>query len=316
MSTGRVAGGGWRVARRAYSLGTLAALGAALVGVARVGVAQASNASRGSATPHPPPATRSPALPPLRVCADPNNLPFSNDKGEGFENKIAALLARDLGTTLEYVWRPQRRGFVRNTLNEGRCDLIVGVPSGYGPVRTTKPYYRSTYVFVYRADRGLRVASLADTVLRRVTIGIHLIDGEGNPPPAQALAARGIIDNVKGYSIYGDYSQPNPPARLIEAVASGEVDVAIVWGPLAGYFAPRQRAPLAVVPVPAASDVAGQQWTFPIAMGTRRSSTVLAAQLDRLLVADRAKIDKILRDSGVPLVDDDPRASTSANRQR
>lgn len=249
------------------------------------------------------------ARPPLRVCADPNNLPFSNERGEGFENRIAELVARDLGTSLQYVWRPQRRGFVRTTLNEGRCDLVMGVPSGYDPVRTTRPYYRSTYVFVYRADRGLHVASLADSVLRRLRIGIHVV-GDENPPPMTALARRGIHDNVEGYTIYGDYAEPNPPARLIEAVAKGEVDVAIAWGPLASYFAKRQGVPLTVVPVPAESDLSGQPWTYPIAMGMRRSSTVLATELERILAADAPEITRILQSYDVPLLPVD--ASTSA----
>jgi quinoprotein dehydrogenase-associated probable ABC transporter substrate-binding protein len=235
----------------------------------------------------------------LRVCADPNNLPFSNERGEGFENRIAELLADRLGATLRYTWAPQRRGFVRTTLDAGACDLVMGVPSGYDRVRTTQPYYRSTYAFVYRADRGHVIRSLADSVLHRLRIGVHLT-GESNPPPAQALAARGIIDNVVGYTIYGDYGQPDPPARLVEAVASDDVDVAIVWGPLAGYFAPRQDVPLSVVPVPAEDDLSGQQWTFAIAMGVRRADRAFAAELDRLLVREREGIRRILDEYGVP----------------
>jgi quinoprotein dehydrogenase-associated probable ABC transporter substrate-binding protein len=256
-----------------------------------------------------PPATPR-VLPDLRVCADPNNLPFSNAKGEGFENRIAELMARDLGTTLRYVWLPQRRGFVRNSLNAGTCDLIVGVPAEFDPVRTTKPYYRSTYVFVQRADRGPPVSSLADTLLRRMRIGIHVIGTDyANPPPAHALAARGIIDNVAGYSIYGDYSQPNPPARLVEAVANGDVDLAIVWGPLAGYFAGQQATPLTLVPVPPASDLTGQPWSFPIAMGVRRWDSGLAAELDRLLDAERPAVRRILEQYHVPLVQDETKAT-------
>lgn len=252
------------------------------------------------------PPTPARALPDLRVCADPNNLPFSNAKGEGFENRIAELMARELGTRLRYVWLPQRRGFVRTSLDAGTCDLIVGVPAEFEPVRTTKPYYRSTYVFVQRADRGPPVASLADTLLRHMRIGIHLTGTDyANPPPAHALAARGIIDNVAGYSIYGDYSQPDPPARLVEAVANGDVDVAIVWGPLAGYFAQRQAAPLTLVPVPPASDPTGQPWSFPIAMGVRRQNPGLAAELDRLLGAERAAVRTILEQYHVPLVQDE-----------
>jgi quinoprotein dehydrogenase-associated probable ABC transporter substrate-binding protein len=254
-------------------------------------------------------------LPPLRVCADPNNLPFSNERREGFENKLAEVVARDLGTTLEYVWRPQRRGFVRIGLNEGRCDIVMGVPADFDPVRTTRAYYTSTYVFVYRADRGLRITSLADTALRRLKIGVHLVgDDYNNPPPAQALAARGIVKNVKGYSIFGDYDQPNPPARLVEAVASGEVDVAIVWGPLAGYFAKRQSVPLAVVPVPATSDLSKQPWTYPIAMGVRRRDVGLAQALDRIIAAEQPAVRRLLTDYGVPLVDAPPAAGAAAGR--
>lgn len=251
----------------------------------------------------------------LRVCADPNNLPFSNEKGEGFENKIAELLARDLGSTLRYTWRPQRRGFVRTTLNAGECDLIMGVPAGYEMVRTTEPYYRSTYVFVYRSDRGYRIKTLADSALRRLRIGIHLIgDDYHNPPPAQALATLGIIENVKGYSIYGDYSEPNPPARLIDAVANGEVDVAIAWGPLAGYFAKREGVPLTVVPVPPEGDPSGQQWSFSIAMGVRHRDKALAAEIDRLIESERTAIRKILEDDGVPVLREEARRPAPASR--
>lgn len=255
-------------------------------------------------------AQSAPPLPPLRVCADPNNLPFTNARGEGFENALAELVARELGTTLEYVWRPQRRGFVRHTLNAGECDLVMGVPVGYDPVRTTRPYYRSTYVFVSRADAPVRVTSLADRALRRLRIGIHVV-GDENPPPMTALARRGIIDNVAGYSIYGDYAEPNPPARLIEAVAKGEIDVAIAWGPLAGYFARRQPVPLTLTPVPAESDPSGQPWTFPIAMGMRRSSTALATALDRILVADAPAIRRLLERYDVPLLPPETRAAAA-----
>lgn len=247
-----------------------------------------------------------PAVTSLRVCADPNNLPFSNEKGEGFENRIAERLADDLGLPLRYTWKPQRRGFVRTTLNAGECDVIMGLPTSYDMVRTSRPYYKSTYVFVYRRDRGYHITSLADSALRRLKIGIHLIgDDYHNTPPAEALAARGIIDNVKGYTIYGDYSRPNPPARLIEAVAKGDVDVAIVWGPLAGYFAPRESVPLAIVPVPEASDITGQTWTFAISMGVRHGDQGLAALLDQLLDREQTSIDAILSDYGVPLVRND-----------
>jgi len=242
-------------------------------------------------------------MPTLRVCADPNNLPFSNEKGEGYENKLAQRIARDLGAPLSFTWRPQRRGFARTTLNAGLCDIIMGVPEDYGPARVTKPYFRSTYVFVYRKDRHYNLKAITDTALRHLTIGVHLVGDDGNnPPPAHALAALGIIGNLRGYSLFGDYSQPNPPARLIDDVAAGKVDVGIVWGPLAGYFAKHEPVPLTIVPVDASGDHTGQVWTYSIALAVRRQDTGLAAALDRILESDRAAIRRILVDYGVPLL--------------
>src|SRR5256885_5389623 len=186
----------------------------------------------------------------LRVCADPNNLPFSNQRREGFENKIAEIVARELKRPLAYYWMPQRRGFVRNTLNAHQCDVVIGVPAEFDPLRSTAPYYRSTYVFVSRRDRALHVRSFDDPRLKTLTIGIQVTgDDYANPPAAQALASRQIIQNVRGYTVYGDYSRPNPPRGLIDAVADGKVDVAVAWGPLAGYFARREPVPMDVTPV-------------------------------------------------------------------
>ncbi|HYE89589.1 MAG TPA: substrate-binding domain-containing protein [Terriglobales bacterium] len=237
----------------------------------------------------------------LRVCADPNNLPFSNAREEGFENRIAELLAAELGLTLRYTWWAQRRGFARNTVRERRCDVALGVPVGWDPVLTTRPYYRSTYVFVTRAD-GPRVRSLDDEVLRTARVGVHLIgDDYANVPPAHALARRGIVDNVVGFMIYGDYTEPNPPARLIEAVASGGVDVAIVWGPLAGYFAGRQPVPLVVTPI-APAEEPPLRFTFGMAMGVRRDDTALRDALQGALERRRGDVDAILDRYGVPRV--------------
>jgi quinoprotein dehydrogenase-associated probable ABC transporter substrate-binding protein len=231
----------------------------------------------------------------LRVCADPNNLPFSNDRLEGFENKLAALVARELGATVRYTWWAQRRGFVRNTLNAGACDVLMGVPMSFERTLVTRPYYRSTYAFVYRRGAKFRVASFDDTVLRRVRIGVQLIGDDGaNTPPAHALARRGIIENVHGYTVYGDYRRPNPPARIVEAVARGDVDVAVVWGPLAGYFAPRQAVPLTVVPVSPQIDVPFLPFVFDISVGVRRGNDTLRAELDQVLRRKRADVDSIL----------------------
>lgn len=251
------------------------------------------------AAPEPrPPAERDSVL---RVCADPNNMPFSNDRGEGFENALARLVAAELGRTLEYTWWPQRRGFVRNTLKAGSCDLVMGIPASYELAEATVPYYRSSYVFVTRRDRGLRLASLDDPRLRRLRIGIHTIgDDYANVPPAEALAARSIVSNVRGYSIYGDYSKPDPPRALVDAVAAGELDVAIAWGPLAGYFARHERVPLDVVPVTPALAGASLPMAFDISMGVRRGDAALKRQVESVLRRRKADITHLLASFGVP----------------
>lgn len=239
----------------------------------------------------------------LRVCADPNNLPFSNERGEGFDNAIAELIASELHADLEYTWWAQRRGFLRNTLGADACDLVFGVPPRSERALATRPYYRSTYVFVTRADTSAPLRSLDDPRLRRLRVGVHLIgDDYTNTPPAHALARRGIVQNVAGYLIYGDYREPNPPARLIEAVAKGDVDVAIVWGPLAGYFAPRQTPPLRVTPVTPDSDGPALPFVFDVAMGVQRDDEPLRAEVEEVLERRRATVDSILQRWGVPLL--------------
>jgi mxaJ protein len=238
----------------------------------------------------------------LRVCADPNNLPFSNERGEGFENRLAELVARELGWSVRYTWWAQRRGFIRNTLGAKTCDVVMGVPADYELVGTTRPYYRSTYVFVSRRSRGLRIRSLDDPVLRSLRIGVHLIGDDGaNAPPAHALARRGLVSNVVGYSIYGNYAEPNPPARLVEAAADGAIDVAIVWGPFGGYFATRSSEPLDIVPVTPQFDES-LPFVYDIAMGVRREDTTLQAALDRVLARRAADVDRLLEGFGVPRV--------------
>ena len=240
----------------------------------------------------------------LRVCADPNNLPFSNEKREGFENKIADLLGRDLNERVEYTWWAQRRGFFRNTLKAGVCDLVVGVPAGFEMALTTAPYYRSTYVFISRKDRNLNVTSLDDPRLRRLKLGVQMVgDDFSNSPPAHALTNRGIITNDKGLYVYGDYAQPNPPARIVEAVERGDIDVAIVWGPLAGYFAKRSRVPLQITAVWPQMDRSYLPFVFDIAMGVRRGDDELRDQIERVMEKRRAEIDRILAEYGVPRVD-------------
>jgi mxaJ protein len=252
----------------------------------------------------PSPAAR--AATPMRVCADPNNLPYSNDRLEGFENRLAALVAADLGTTVQYTWWAQRRGFLRHTLNEGLCDVVMGLPAGMELVRTTSAYYRSTYVFVTRRDRDLRVRSFDDPLLRRLRIGVPLVGDDGaSAPPGHALSRRGIIRNVIGYSVYGDYRTANPPARLIDAVAAGDIDVAMAWGPLAGFFAAGQNTPLDVVPVEPPDDLPFLPFAFDIAMAVRRDDAALAARLDDVLERRRPDVDAILAAFHIPRVDRD-----------
>ena len=242
----------------------------------------------------------------LRVCADPNNLPFSNERGEGFENKIAELLAEDLHERLEYTWWAQRRGFFRSTLKAGVCDVVLGVPSSFELAATTAPYYRSTYVFVYRKDRGLQVHSFDDAVLHDLKVGVQLVGDDGaNTPPAHALTARGVVRNVRGYTLYGDYKEPNPPARIVEAVQRGDVDIAVVWGPLAGYYARRARTPLAVAPVAPQVDQPFLPFVYDISVGVRRGQQEFRDQLDEILTRRRPEIEKLLDDYGVPRVRDE-----------
>jgi mxaJ protein len=239
----------------------------------------------------------------LRVCADPNNLPFSNDRGEGFENRLVEIVAEELGADVTYTWWAQRRGFFRSTLNAGLCDLVPGAPASMELLRAGAPYYRSTYVFVTRAGEPAP-ASFEDALLREAKIGIQLIGDDGwNTPPAHALARRGITDNVRGYSVYGDYRQPNPPARIVEAVADGEIDVAVVWGPLGGYFAPRQSEPLVITPVRPAFDGPQLPMVFDIAMGVRKDDEALRTEVDAALDRRRADVDALLAEYGVPRVD-------------
>jgi len=239
----------------------------------------------------------------FRVCADPNNLPFSARDGSGFENKIAALIAADLGKETEYAWRPQRRAFIRNTLKTGTCDVIMGVPASLDMLATTRPYYRSTYVFVYRTDRGYgTLSSIRDPRLKDLSVGVQLIGDDGhNSPPAHALSEQGIIANLVGYTVYGDYREPNPPARIVDAVANGTVDVAAVWGPLAGYFARRAPVPLAVTPITDTASFKPLRFQYDIAVGVRKGDP-LKARIDDALARHRDDISRLLDEYGVPRV--------------
>ena len=274
----------------------------------------APHRNAGASTAGDPLARESRARPELRICADPNNLPFSNEAGEGFENRIAELVAEELGAVPTYTWWAQRRGFIRNTLRAGHCDLVLGLPSGYELALLTRPYYRSTYVFVHPPDREFLVESLDDPRLGDLLIGIHISgDDYQNPPGSQALATRGYVDNVRGYSIYGNYSEPNPPARIFDALDAGEIDIAIVWGPLAGFFSGLRERPFDLVPVTPQVDLPFLPFVFDISMGVRRGDDRLRDELDAILVDRRPEIEAILGSYGVPMVER-PGASASGVR--
>jgi mxaJ protein len=239
----------------------------------------------------------------MRVCADPNNLPFSNDRGQGFENRLAEMIAADRGERLEYTWWPQRRGFIRNTLAARACDVILGLPTLDRAAQVTQPYYRSTYTFVSRRGEYPDLSSLDDSRLRRLRIGVQLIgDDFANSPPAHALSARGLIENIVGYSVLGDYSQPNPPARIVEAVAAGAVDVALVWGPLAGYFGRRTPTPLEIAPLADEQDGQSRPFAFDISMAVRKDDVARQHALDAFITTHRDEIDRLLAEYGVPRV--------------
>lgn len=239
----------------------------------------------------------------LRVCADPNNMPYSNQAQQGFENKIADLLAADRHARLEYTWWAERRGFVRNTLKAGTCDLFIGVPAGFDMADTTRPYYRSSYVFVTRHDRALHLRSLDDPRLRRLRVGVQMIgDDFNNSPPAHALTNRGIVTNVVGYVVYGNYAAPNPLDKIVSAVDRGDIDAAVVWGPPAGYFARRSAHALDIVPVTPQADGPALPFAFDMSMGVRRGNTALRDELNDFIARRQADINRILETYGVPRV--------------
>jgi mxaJ protein len=241
----------------------------------------------------------------LRVCADPNNLPYSDSAGNGFENKIVQLVTDYLRRPLEFVWRAERRGFVREGLNAGECDLVAAIPSGATMALTTRPYYRSTYVFVSKLGEP-PVSSFDDPSLRMRTIGVQLIGDDGmNSPPAHALAERGIVGNVRGFMVYGDYRDDHPLSEIVHAVAMGEVDVAAVWGPVAGYFARKEKPPLVVTSIVGSSE-ARLPMSFDISMGVRRNDKQLKAQVESALSASAPQIKTILASYGVPVMWEPP----------
>ena len=249
-----------------------------------------------------PDATDAQADPSLRVCADPNNLPFSNRAGEGFENKLAQMLGKWMHKPVEFTWAMQQKQFLRDTLDANKCDVVMSLPTLDKAELTTNPYYRSTYALVYRANAPYQLKSLDDPRLHKLTIGVHAIgDDWADLPSGSVLAHRGIVRNVHIYKMFSDFSRPNPSADLMEAVAKGDVDVAIAWGPLAGYFATREPVKLTVVPITHAHAVL--PFEFSISMAVRHGDSKLRDKLNTFLREKHDAIRSLLTRYGVPQLD-------------
>ncbi len=233
----------------------------------------------------------------LRVCADPSNLPFSNRDRAGFENEIAELLAKELGVPVKYTWFPQVVGFVRQTLHSRKCDLIVGISLGFELLQNTNPYYRSTYALIYRADSGLSATSLKDPALKDRKFGVV-----AGTPPAYLLAEYGLLDKLRPYHLMVDTRFNKPGKRMVEDVAKGEIDVGVLWGPIAGYYALNHNPPLTVVPLRSAP---GQvRMEYRITMGVRFNEPEWKRKIYRLIKKKQPDIDAILARFGVPLLDE------------
>jgi quinoprotein dehydrogenase-associated probable ABC transporter substrate-binding protein len=237
----------------------------------------------------------------LRVCADPRNMPFSNEKGEGFENKLAELFAEKLQKKLDYAFFPQATGFVRMTLGSHRCDVIMGFPQGDDLAQGTNPYYRTAYAMVVKAGSGLEdVATLGDARLKGKHIGIV-----AGTPPATNMAANGLMINAKPYPLMVDTRVDSSAEAMINDLNSGTIDVAVLWGPMAGFYAKKANPPLHIVPL--VKETVGPKLVYRIGMGVRPADQNWKRQLNRLIQENQPAINKILLDFAVPLLDESDR---------
>jgi quinoprotein dehydrogenase-associated probable ABC transporter substrate-binding protein len=241
----------------------------------------------------------------LRVCADPRNLPFSNEKGEGFENKLGELFAEKLQKKLDYMYFPQATGFVRMTLAAHRCDVIMGFPQGDDLVQGTNPYYRTAYALVAKQGSGLDdVATLEDARLKDKRIGIV-----AGTPPATNMAVAGLMANARPYPLMIDTRFDSSSAAMIKDLMSGEIDAGVLWGPMAGYYAKQASPPLHVTPL--VKETTGPRLAFRIGMGVRPADQNWKRQLNRLIQENQPAINKILLDFGVPLLDENDKPITA-----
>jgi quinoprotein dehydrogenase-associated probable ABC transporter substrate-binding protein len=244
----------------------------------------------------------------LRVCADPANMPFSNDKGEGFENKIAELVAAELKIPVEYTWFPQATGFIRQTLFAKRCDVVIGYAQGDELVLNTNHYYRSTYALVYRAGGGLDgVDSLSDPRLKGRRIGVT-----AGTPPGNVMARLGLIELAKPYPLMVDRRYDSPGERMISDIRSGDIDAGVLWGPIGGYFAARGGDKLSVVPL--LKEVGAPRMAYRITFGVRNQEDDWKRQLNVVLARRQGDIDAVLLEFGVPVLDEQSNLITQPRR--
>jgi quinoprotein dehydrogenase-associated probable ABC transporter substrate-binding protein len=242
----------------------------------------------------------------LRVCADPRNMPFSNEKQEGFENKLAEFVADKLGKRLAYVWYPQATGFVRNTLAAHKCDVIMGYPQGNDLVQSTNPYYRTAFALVFKPGHDLDgVATLADPRLQGKHLGVI-----AGTPPSTHLAVRGLMPNARPYPLVIDTRFDSSAETMMQDLAGGEIDAGVLWGPMAGYYARRSNPPMTIVQL--VKETAGARLVYRIAMGVRFSDQDWKHTLNRLIADNQPAINSILLDFGVPLLDEDNHPITTA----
>jgi len=245
----------------------------------------------------------------LRVCADPANMPFSNEKGEGFENKIADIVAGELKVPVEYTWFPQATGFIRQTLFAKRCDVVMGYAQGDELVLNTNPYYRSTYALVYRAGGELDgVDSLSDPRLRERRIGVV-----AGTPPGNIMALLGLLQRAKPYHLVVDRRYESPGESMIKDVRSGDIDAGVLWGPIAGYFAPKGGGDKLVV-APLLKEVSSTRMAYRITFGVRHLEDDWKRQLNTLIAKRQGDIDEVLLQYGVPLLDEDSKLITQPRR--
>ena len=238
------------------------------------------------------------------VCADPHNMPFSTDKCEGFENKLAELFANKLGKGIAYAWYPQATGFVRNTLAAHRCDVIMGAPQGDDMVQVTNPYYRTAYALVFKQGQGLEgVNTLEDPRLKSKRIGIV-----AGTPPGNNMATNGLMANAKPYPLVVDTRVDSSAEAMMRDLEAGNIDVGVLWGPMAGYYAQQARSPMTVVPL--VKETTGPRLAYRIAMGVRFADQDWKRLLNRMIADNQPAINKLLLSYGVPLLDDNDRPIT------